>query len=223
MNKLNVGRLVPNTEAQIIDVNTKRPVGVNQRGELLVRGPQVMLGYLKNDEANAQAFAPDMHDEHRFFKSGDIASFDQDGTLCMQTCANNTGYITLHDRVKDIIKYNGYQVAASEIETIVNSLPFVLESAVVAKVVKDDVSHNELPWACIVMRPDKTSLSEKELTKQVLDTVNSRVSGYKKLRGVSWTDQLPKKYVHTWLLTTVSTSGKVLKRELRKQLSVTDS
>lgn len=200
LNKLNVGRLVPNTEAQIIDVNTKRPVGVNQRGELLVRGPQVMLGYLKNDEANSQAFAPDMHDEHRFFKSGDIASFDQDG------------YITLHDRVKDIIKYNGYQVAASEIETIVNSLPFVLESAVVAKVVKDDVSHNELPWACIVMRPDKTSLSEKELTKQVLDTVNSRVSGYKKLRGVSWTDQLPK-----------NTSGKVLKRELRKRLSVTDS
>ena len=80
MNKLNVGRLVPNTEAQIIDVNTKRPVGVNQRGELLVRGPQVMLGYLKNDEANAQAFAPAMHDEHRIFKTGDIACFDKAGT-----------------------------------------------------------------------------------------------------------------------------------------------
>lgn len=193
LHKLNVGRLVSNTEAQIIDMNTNQFLGPNEVGEIWIRGPQVMLGYLKNDKANMESFVPDTDDENRFLRSGDIASIDEDG------------YITLHDRVKDIIKYNGYQVAASEIEKIINTLPFVLESAVVAKVIKDDVSNNELPWACIVAKPDSLHTAGKERDKEVLDYVNERVSGYKKLRGVCWMENLPR-----------TSSGKVLKRELRK-------
>lgn len=193
LDKLNVGRLVPNTEAQIIDMNTNQFLGPNELGEIWIRGPQVMLGYLKNDEANMNSFVPDTDEENRFLRSGDIASIDENG------------YITLHDRVKDIIKYNGYQVAASEIEKVINTLPFVLESAVVAKVTKDDVSNNELPWACIVAKPDSMHTAGKARDKEVLDYVNERVSGYKKLRGVSWMENLPR-----------TSSGKVLKRELRK-------
>ena len=193
LNKLNVGRLVSNTEAQIIDMNTNKLLGPNEIGEIWIRGPQVMLGYLKNDEANAKTFIPHANDKDRFLRSGDIASIDENG------------YITLHDRVKDIIKYNGYQVAASEIEKVINTLPFVLESAVVAKVIKDDVSNNELPWACIVARPDSSHTAGNARDSEVLDYVNERVSGYKKLRGVCWMESLPR-----------TASGKVLKRELRK-------
>ncbi|KAL4402155.1 CoA-ligase [Malassezia pachydermatis] len=195
--KLNVGRLVSNTEAYVIDVNTGKKVGVNKPGELLVRGPQMMQGYLGNEKANQSAFAMDDEDSGRFLRTGDIVSFD------------DKGYITIHDRVKDIIKYNGYQIAASEIEAIINSIPHVLESAVVGKIVKEDVAKNELPWAFIVLRSDAPDMSEEKRSEEVISYVNERVAGYKKLRGITWTDQLPR-----------SAAGKVLKRELRDQLSL---
>ena len=75
----------------------------------------------------------------------------------------------------------------------------------VAKVIKDDVSNNELPWACIVARPDSSHTAGNARDSEVLDYVNERVSGYKKLRGVCWMESLPR-----------TASGKVLKRELRK-------
>lgn len=189
LKKLNVGRLVANTEAKIVDINTQEFKGPNQIGELWVRGPQVMLGYLKNDEANESTFVPNAHATDRFLKTGDVASIDEQG------------YITLHDRVKDIIKYNGYQVAASELEKLVYKLPFVLDCAVVAKIVKDDASNNELPWACIVVKPNASEESDEGREQQVLTYVNERVSGFKKLRGVTWMDALPRTYVCEILMT----------------------
>lgn len=80
--QLNVGRLVPNTEAKVMCLETKQPLSAGERGELWVRGPQMMLGYLHNDEANASAFDPNPTDPERFFKTGDIASIDEQGACC---------------------------------------------------------------------------------------------------------------------------------------------
>lgn len=151
-----------------------------------------MQGYLGNEKANQSAFAMDDEDSGRFLRTGDIVSFDDKGTW---TCILIAGYITIHDRVKDIIKYNGYQIAASEIEAIINSIPHVLESAVVGKIVKEDVAKNELPWAFIVLRSDAPDMSEEKRSEEVISYVNERVAGYKKLRGITWTDQLPRRYV----------------------------
>ena len=80
--QLNVGQLVPNTEAKVMCLETKQPLSAGERGELWVRGPQMMLGYLHNDEANASAFDPNPTDPERFFKTGDIASIDEQGACC---------------------------------------------------------------------------------------------------------------------------------------------
>lgn len=79
--QLDVGLLVPNTEARIVDLETREDVPAGKTGELLLRGPQMMLGYHHNDAANAAAFVPNATDPARFFKSGDIVSIDADGTL----------------------------------------------------------------------------------------------------------------------------------------------
>lgn len=176
-----------------MDINHKKPVGPNQLGELWVRGPQMMLGYLRNQEANDVAFADAGDGRGLFLRTGDIVTIDE------------KGYISIRDRLKDIIKYNGYQVAASEIEALVFSLPFVLDCAVVGKVVEDDITKNELPWAFVVA---KEKGSDHKRTEALLQHVNEQVAGFKKLRGVTWVDELPR-----------SAAGKVLKRELRARLS----
>lgn len=78
---LDVGRLVPNTEARVVDVVTGKDSKPGEPGELWLRGPQMMLGYLDNDEANAKAFTPDTTDPERYFKSGDVVSIDSQGML----------------------------------------------------------------------------------------------------------------------------------------------
>ena len=178
----------------MVDLNTRKEVGPNQIGELWVRGPQMMMGYLHNEKANQEAFVDVLKDQKPFLRTGDVVSIDE------------KGYITIRDRLKDIIKYNGYQVAASEIEQLVYSLPFVLDCAVVAKVVKEDAAKNELPWAFIVAKEGNDA--NDKLTEKVLQHVNERVAGFKKLRGVTWVDDLPR-----------SAAGKILKRDLRARLN----
>lgn len=97
--------------------------------------------------------------------------------------------------MKDIIKYNGYQVAASDLESQLAKVSFVLDCAVVGKRVKEDVSNNELPWACIVVKQDAPDASDDDRSKEAMEFVNQRVAGYKKLRGVTFVDQLPRRYV----------------------------
>ncbi|WFD44021.1 hypothetical protein MPSI1_002686 [Malassezia psittaci] len=182
-NRHNVGRLVPNTEVRIVDIESGEDVEPGKSGELLLRGPQMMLGYIANDKANREAFTPNAHDLHRFFKSGDVGSIDEEG------------FITVHERIKDIIKYNGYQVSACELEDIVRSSRMVQEVAVVGKLQKDNISKNELPWAFVTLNQQSDDKSEEQRTEALLKSVNDRVPPYKKLRGVTWVDQLPKKYV----------------------------
>ncbi|WFD31644.1 hypothetical protein MSPP1_002683 [Malassezia sp. CBS 17886] len=189
---LNVGRLVANTEARVLDLSTGEDVGPNAKGELWLRGPQMMLGYLENATANACAFVPNVAAPGRYLRTGDVVAIDE------------RGYVTLYDRLKDIIKYNGYQVAASELEELLHAYELVLEAAVVGIRDNSTAVHNELPWAFVVPKEYAKAAPEEQRTKELLTYINSRVAGYKKIRGVSWVAALPK-----------TAAGKVLKRELR--------
>lgn len=171
-----VGLLIPNTECMVVDVVNGRPLGPGEQGELWVRGPQVMRGYLNNPEATAA-----MIDADGWLHTGDIASADEDG------------YFTITDRLKELIKYNAFQVAPSELEAILLGHPAVAEAAVVGR---PDVTVGELPVAYVVTRGP---VSADELIVYVAE----RVAPYKRIRGVEFTDQIPK-----------VASGKLLRRVL---------
>ncbi|MDX1449085.1 MAG: AMP-binding protein, partial [Acidimicrobiia bacterium] len=153
------------------------PPGVD--GELWVRGPQVMKGYLNNPEATAITI-----DEEGWLHTGDIGHFDEDGFL----------YIV--DRLKELIKYKGFQVPPAELEGILLTHPGITDAAVIGV---PDEEAGEIPKAFVVARPD-AGLSAED----VMEFVGEHVAGYKRIRQVEFIDAIPK-----------SASGKILRRELR--------
>lgn len=174
-----VGVLLPNLEGKVVDVQTGEALGPNQDGEVCVRGPTVMKGYLNNPEATAASITPD-----GWFHSGDTGYYDEEGHF----------YIV--DRLKELIKYKGFQVPPAELEALLHTHPNILDVAVVG--IPDDEA-GELPKAFIVRKGDITE-------KEIIDFVADKVSPHKKLRGgVEFIEQIPK-----------TASGKILKRELRK-------
>ena len=108
------GQLLPNIEAKVVDPATGEALGRNRDGELCFRGPQVMRGYLNRPEETAQMLDPD-----GWLHSGDIGHVDDDG------------YVYVVDRVKELIKYKGLQVAPAELEAVLVSHPAVADAAVV--------------------------------------------------------------------------------------------
>jgi len=174
-----VGVLLPNTEARIVDLDTERDAEPGGRGELCVRGPQVMKGYLNN-----QAATDAMMDREGWLHTGDVAIVDDEG------------YYTIVDRVKELIKYKGYQVAPAELEALLLEHPQISDAAVLGR---PDEDAGEIPIAFVVavgLEPDA-----------VLAFVADRVAPYKKLRGVEFVDEIPK-----------SASGKILRRELAERV-----
>jgi acyl-CoA synthetase (AMP-forming)/AMP-acid ligase II len=172
-----VGVLVPNTEAMICDTENGDPLAANEAGELLIRGPQVMLGYLDNPEATANAI-----DAEGWLHTGDIAYADEEGHF----------YIV--DRLKELIKYKGYQVAPAELEALLLTHPAVTDAAVVPKA---DEEAGEIPKAFIVRKEDIAA-------DTLIEWVANQVAPYKKIREVAFVDQIPK-----------SPAGKILRRVLR--------
>ena len=171
-----VGPLVANTEARVVDPGTGQDVQRGERGELWIRGPQVMLGYLNKPESTAACMTPD-----GWFKTGDVAIADEKGWFCIV------------DRVKELIKYKGMQVAPAELEAVLLSHPSITDAAVIP--VPDDEA-GEIPKAYVVVRAPMTEA-------EVMAFVAERVSPYKKIRRVEFTDVIPK-----------SPSGKILRRLL---------
>jgi acyl-CoA synthetase (AMP-forming)/AMP-acid ligase II len=171
-----IGLLVPNTECKIVDPSTGQMLGPGQDGELWMRGPQVMKGYLTNPGATAAVI-----DAEGFFHSGDIGHVDADG------------YFRIVDRLKELIKYKGLQIAPAELEAVLLSHPAVADAAVIPI---PDEEAGEVPKAFVVRRGDVT---EADLMVWVAE----RVAPYKKLRTVEMLDQIPK-----------SPSGKILRRVL---------
>ena len=174
-----VGQLLPNTECRVVDAAGGTDLGPGEDGELWIRGPQVMRGYLNNPEATAA-----MLDEDGWLHTGDIGHVDQDG------------YFRIVDRLKELIKYKGFQVAPAELEGVLCSHPAVADAAVVP--MADDVC-GEVPKAFVVL---KGAASPADLMAYVAE----RVAPYKKIRAVEVVDAIPK-----------SPSGKILRRVLRER------
>ncbi|KAG2571267.1 4-coumarate--CoA ligase-like 7 [Panicum virgatum] len=172
------GRVSENTEVKIVDHVTGKPLSVGQKGELLVRGPAVMNGYVGDDEANASTF-----DSEGWLKTGDLCYIDQDG------------FLFVVDRLKELIKYKGYQVPPAELELVLQALPEVVDAAVMP------YPHEEagqIPIALVVKQA-----GSKVTEAEIMDHVAKRVAPYKKIRKVLFVDSIPK-----------SPAGKILRRQL---------
>ena len=160
-----VGWPVANTEARVVDVETGADVAPGTDGEIWIRGPQVMRGYLGR-LAETRA----MMDGEGWLRSGDIGRVDDDG------------YFFIVDRVKELIKYKGLQVPPAELEAVLLSHPAVADAAVVPL---KDVECGEIPRAFVVLRGTATA-------EELMAYVAERVTPYKKVRRVEFIDAIPK-------------------------------
>ncbi|MCX4828547.1 MULTISPECIES: 4-coumarate--CoA ligase family protein [unclassified Streptomyces] len=175
-----VGRLIASTEMRIVSLDDPaKDVAPGEPGEVLIRGPQVMKGYLGRPDATA-----DMIDTEGWLRTGDVGRVDADGWLFVV------------DRVKELIKYKGFQVAPADLEAVLLAHEGIADAAVIG-VLDDD--GNEVPKAFVV-RADPALGADA-----VMAYVAERVAPYKKIRRVAFIDGVPR-----------AASGKILRRELRE-------
>ncbi len=174
-----IGPPICNTQMKVIDLETGEDLEKENTGEVCIRGPQVMKGYLNNPDATN-----DCIDEQRWFHTGDIGYADEDG------------YFYIVDRVKELIKYKGYQVAPAELEALLLTHPAIADAAVIG--VPDEAA-GELPKAFVVTKQEATA-------EEVQSFVAKQVAPYKKIRLVEFIESIPK-----------APSGKILRRLLRDQ------
>jgi acyl-CoA synthetase (AMP-forming)/AMP-acid ligase II len=181
-----VGPLVPNTFGKILDENGKT-LGPNQAGELAIKGPQVMMGYLDDPDKTQECLS-----SSGWLRTGDVAYYDEEGFI----------YIT--DRIKELIKVRGFQVAPAELEELLLGHDMVNDVAVIQ--IEDEES-GELPRAYIVLK-EACDKSHEEMEQEIYEWVKERVAPHKRLDGgIVFTDLIPK-----------SASGKILRRVLRDAL-----
>ncbi|MCV7228577.1 4-coumarate--CoA ligase family protein [Mycolicibacterium komossense] len=179
------GWTIPNAVSKIVDPETGAEIGVPESGlsapgELWYRGPNVMAGYLGNAAATAETI-----DAEGFLHTGDMA------------CVDSSGCVYIVDRLKELIKYKGYQVPPAELESLLLTHPDIADVAVIG--VTDAGSGEEIPKAFVV-KQSGTDLS----AETVMDFVAENVAPYKKVRQVEFIDAIPK-----------SASGKILRKDLR--------
>ncbi|HPT96073.1 MAG TPA: AMP-binding protein [Microbacteriaceae bacterium] len=179
-----VGLTLPNMECKIVDPETGAEIevpseGVSAPGELWCKGPNIMVGYLHNDAATAEVL-----DAEGWLRTGDIATVTAEG------------YVRVVDRLKELIKYKGYQVAPAELEALLLTNPLIADAAVLGV---HDADGEEVPKAFIVKQAN-AELSELD----VMEFVAEHVAPYKKVRVVEFIDMIPK-----------SSAGKILRKDLR--------
>ncbi|KAJ4963710.1 hypothetical protein NE237_023649 [Protea cynaroides] len=174
------GLLSPSMEAKIVDPETGEPFPVNRTGELWLRGPSVMKGYFSNPEATTSTL-----DSQGWLRTGDICYIDDDG------------YIFVVDRLKELIKYKGYQVPPAELEALLLTHPEIADAAVIPFPDKDV---GQFPMAYVVR---KAGINLSEVA--VMDFVAKQVAPYKKIRRVAFVGSIPK-----------NPSGKILRKDLIK-------
>ncbi|RKP37597.1 4-coumarate--CoA ligase [Dimargaris cristalligena] len=191
-----IGVPIPSVEAKIIDPVDGQLLGPHQHGEICVRGPNIMRGYWNNPAATAATI-----DAEGFLRTGDVGY------------VNESGEFFISDRLKELIKYKGFQVAPAELEAVVIQHPRVTDVVVIG--VYQPEQATEVPRAYVVIKPS-TSTSDSELiesdkvalAQDIMGFVSGQVAPHKKLRGgVFFVEEVPK-----------SSSGKILRQALRKQL-----
>jgi len=172
-----VGLLLPNQVAKIVSTLTGNVVGIMEHGEICIKGPNVMKGYLNNPEATKATV-----DSEGFLHTGDLGYVDKDG------------YYFIVDRVKELIKYKGNQVAPAELEELLLTHPAVADAAVVGI---PDEEAGELPKAYVVGKPNHTCHP-----KELHDFLEDKIAPHKRMRGgIEFIQAIPK-----------TASGKILRR-----------
>ncbi|MFS0910316.1 AMP-binding protein [Microbacterium sp. 179-I 3D2 NHS] len=184
IDRSSVGLLLSGTEARLRDPETGDDVrvpagGVSAPGELLIRGPQVMKGYLNRPDATAE-----MLDDDGWLHTGDVATMTDDGVF------------RIVDRLKELIKYKGYQVAPAVLEAVLLEHPSIADAAVIGAL---DDDGQEVPKAFVVRQADADLDAEA-----VMQHVAAHVAPHEKVRQVEFIDVIPK-----------SASGKILRKDLR--------
>jgi acyl-CoA synthetase (AMP-forming)/AMP-acid ligase II len=175
------GVTISNTESRIVDPDTGEDQPVGGRGELWVRGPQVMTGYLNNPTATAATIDPD-----GWLHTGDIAVIDE------------YGHMSIVDRMKELIKFKGFQVAPAELEALLITHPKIADVAVIG-IPNDEAG--EIPKAFVTETPG-ASITLEEIQALVGDNLVS----YKQIREFEVIEVIPK-----------SASGKILRKDLRNR------
>ncbi|KAF8534024.1 hypothetical protein BDD12DRAFT_783981 [Trichophaea hybrida] len=179
-----VGYMLPSMTCKYCDEEGNE-IPIGEIGELWLKGPNIMLGYLNNPQATANAITED-----GYFKTGDIGYQDKDGNV----------FIT--DRVKELIKYKGFQVPPAELEGKLMAHPKIDDCAVIG--VYEETLASEVPRAYVV---PKAGVSKDGLVEEIIQFIHESVAHHKRLRGgVRFVDAVPK-----------SVSGKILRRILKDQ------
>jgi len=162
-----VNQILPNSRLQIRDIVTDKPLGKDQRGEIVMKGPHCMLGYSNNEKANLETFDPE-----GWLRTGDIGYFDEEG------------FVFIVDRMKELIKVKAQQVAPAELEDVLRGLPGVVDVAVIGV---EDLKAGQVPRAYIV-REDQTLTED-----MVQEFMAVQVAPHKQLAGgIEWVEAIPK-------------------------------
>jgi acyl-CoA synthetase (AMP-forming)/AMP-acid ligase II len=160
-----VGVLAPNTQCKIVHLDTGEAQLPRNEGEICVRGPQVMKGYLNRPEATANTI-----DSEGWLHTGDVGYIDDDG------------HFFIVDRAKELIKYKGFQVAPAELEALLLTHPAIADAAVIPV---PDEEAGEVPKAYVVTKGEVTP-------EAIMDYVAAEVATFKRLRFVEFIDKIPK-------------------------------
>ena len=171
-----VGYCLPNTQCKILDYTNNEELGPNQEGEIWLKGPQVMKGYLGNRKAT-----DNMISEDAWLRTGDTGYCDEEGRL----------YVV--DRLKELIKYKGRQVAPAELEAVLLSHPAIADVGVIPS---PDEDAGEVPKAFLVLKGEATA-------QELMEFVAARVAPHKRIRRVEFVNEIPR-----------SSAGKILRRIL---------
>lgn len=174
------GMLSPSMEGKIVDPESGKALPVNKTGELWLRGPTIMKGYFSNEEATASTL-----DSDGWLRTGDLCYIDEDG------------FIFVVDRLKELIKYKGYQVPPAELEALLLTHPDISDAAVIPF---PDKEVGQFPMAYVVRKTGST-ISESA----VMEFIAKQVAPYKRIRRVAFVASIPK-----------NPSGKILRKDLIK-------
>jgi len=177
-----VGPPLPGTECRVVDPDTGEILGPGRTGEVWIRGPQVMAGYLDDPDATAFALSPE-----GWLRTGDLGRVDGDG------------YLWIVDRLKELIKFKGLQVAPAELEAVLANHPAVADAAVIPS---PDDDAGEVPKALVALETGETE-ADVDMAEELMAFVAERVAPHKRVRRVEFLAAIPR-----------SASGKILRRVL---------